>query len=151
MSSFFYPKLCSAGYNGVRRWTKKVPHLPVSCVNQNTSSLLPIPLLYIVATYIHSTKGLYLCVLCLTWFRMYPPLSLPKVDVFAHDIILIPIHLGMHWCLATIHFRQQQFQYFDSLGGGNLSCLNRLRCAAIRSWNLTETILASVASFPGPA
>ena len=77
------------------------------------------------------------------WFRMYPPLSLPKVDVFAHDIILIPIHLGMHWCLATIHFRQQQFQYFDSLGGNNLSCLNRLRCAAIRSWNLTETILAS--------
>ena len=72
MSSFFYPKLCSAGYSGVRRWTK-------------------------------------------------------KVDVFAHNIILIPIHLGMHWCLATIHFRQQQFQYFDSLGGRNLSCLNRLR------------------------
>ena len=79
---------------------------------------------------------------------MYPPspLSLPKVDVFAHNIILIPIHLGMHWCLATIHFRQQQFQYFDSLGGRNLSCLNRLRCTAIetfRSWNLAETILAS--------
>ena len=60
---------------------------------------------------------------------MYHHLPCPfsKVDVFVHNIILIPIHLGMHWCLATIHFHQQQFQYFDSLGGSNLSCLNRLR------------------------
>ena len=24
-----------------------------------------------------------------------------KVDLFAMDIVLIPIHLGMHWCLAV--------------------------------------------------
>ncbi len=24
-----------------------------------------------------------------------------KVDVFAVDYILIPVHLGMHWCLAV--------------------------------------------------
>ena len=24
-----------------------------------------------------------------------------KVDIFAHDYILIPVHLGMHWCLAV--------------------------------------------------
>ena len=24
-----------------------------------------------------------------------------KVDLFAMDIVLIPVHLGMHWCLAV--------------------------------------------------
>ena len=28
-----------------------------------------------------------------------------KVDIFAHDIILIPVHLGMHWCLAVVNFK----------------------------------------------
>ena len=24
-----------------------------------------------------------------------------RIDVFAKDYILIPVHLGMHWCLAV--------------------------------------------------
>ncbi len=24
-----------------------------------------------------------------------------KVDIFAHEILLIPVHLGVHWCLAV--------------------------------------------------
>ena len=24
-----------------------------------------------------------------------------KVDIFSYDYILIPVHLGMHWCLAV--------------------------------------------------
>lgn len=24
-----------------------------------------------------------------------------RVDIFAHDYLLIPVHLGMHWCLAV--------------------------------------------------
>ena len=27
-----------------------------------------------------------------------------KVDVFSHDIILVPVHLGVHWCLS-VQFR----------------------------------------------
>ena len=28
-----------------------------------------------------------------------------KVDLFAHDLILIPVHLGMHWCLAVVNLK----------------------------------------------
>ena len=28
-----------------------------------------------------------------------------KIDIFAHDLILIPVHLGMHWCLAVVNFK----------------------------------------------
>ena len=45
-NTFFYPKLQSTGYDGVRRWTR-------------------------------------------------------KVDIFAVKYLIIPVHLGMHWCLAV--------------------------------------------------
>lgn len=45
-NTFFFTKLKAAGYQAVKRWTK-------------------------------------------------------KVDVFSVDILLVPIHLGVHWCLAV--------------------------------------------------
>ncbi|MBN3296176.1 SENP1 protease, partial [Amia calva] len=63
-NTFFYPKLRSAGFNAVRRWTK-------------------------------------------------------KVDVFSTNILLVPVHLGVHWCLAVVDFRKKSITYFDSMGGSN--------------------------------
>ncbi|KAM4797057.1 sentrin-specific protease 1 [Rhinophrynus dorsalis] len=63
-NTFFFPKLKSAGYQAVKRWTK-------------------------------------------------------KVDIFSVDILLVPIHLGVHWCLAVIDFRKKSITYFDSMGGLN--------------------------------
>lgn len=54
--------------------------------------------------------------------------SCKKVDLFSHDLILLPVHLGMHWCLAVIDFKSCQFLYYDSLLGSNSVCLARLRC-----------------------
>ncbi|XP_065896519.1 sentrin-specific protease 1-like isoform X2 [Dysidea avara] len=71
-SSFFYSKLMSAGYSGVRRWTK-------------------------------------------------------KVDVFSKRLLLVPVHLGMHWCLAAIDFTSKQISYYDSMMGRNPTCLDGLR------------------------
>lgn len=72
-SSFFYPKLISnAGYNGVRRWTK-------------------------------------------------------KVDIFSKRLLLIPVHLGMHWCLAAVDFSNKQISYYDSFKGHNPECLQALK------------------------
>lgn len=50
-----------------------------------------------------------------------------KVDIFAYDMLLIPVHMGMHWCLAVIDFRHKKIQYYDSMGGQNDECLNALR------------------------
>lgn len=50
-----------------------------------------------------------------------------KVDLFAVDLIMIPIHLGMHWCLAAIDMRAKTITYYDSLLGDNHQCTNALR------------------------
>merc|ERR1711971_302796 len=42
------------------------------------------------------------------------------------DIILIPVHLGMHWCLATINMKRKKICYYDSMGGNNNECLDLL-------------------------
>lgn len=42
-----------------------------------------------------------------------------KVDIFSVDIILVPIHLGVHWCLSVVDLRKKSITYFDSMGGIN--------------------------------
>ncbi|XP_075212918.1 sentrin-specific protease 1-like isoform X2 [Lycorma delicatula] len=49
-----------------------------------------------------------------------------KVDVFAHDLIVVPVHLGVHWCMAIIDFRNKVVEYYDSMGHPNNKCLNAL-------------------------
>jgi len=49
-----------------------------------------------------------------------------SIDIFALDKVLVPIHLGNHWCLAVVNFRDKRFEYYDSLGGENKKCLERL-------------------------
>ncbi|XP_053147234.1 sentrin-specific protease 1 isoform X2 [Hemicordylus capensis] len=63
-NTFFFTKLKTAGYQAVKRWTK-------------------------------------------------------KVDIFSVNILLVPIHLGVHWCLAVIDFRKNTITYYDSMGGSN--------------------------------
>ena len=49
------------------------------------------------------------------------------VDLFNKELLLIPIHLETHWCLATVDFKLQQFGYYDSMKGINHMCLQLLR------------------------
>ncbi|CAJ1085184.1 sentrin-specific protease 1 [Xyrichtys novacula] len=42
-----------------------------------------------------------------------------KTDIFSKDILLVPIHLGVHWCLSVVDFRKKEVLYFDSMGGNN--------------------------------
>jgi len=40
-----------------------------------------------------------------------------QVDIFAKDLILIPINVGgMHWIAAAINMRKKRIEYFDSMG-----------------------------------
>lgn len=52
-------------------------------------------------------------------------------DMGESDMVLIPLNVGgRHWTLAVIHFRLQQFQYYDSLG----SSWNKCYYEALRSF-----------------
>lgn len=42
-----------------------------------------------------------------------------KMDIFSKDILLVPVHLGVHWCLSVVDFRKKAIMYFDSMGGSN--------------------------------
>lgn len=50
-----------------------------------------------------------------------------KVDIFEYDMVLVPVHMGMHWCLAAVDFGSKCVSYYDSLHGNNNACLRRLR------------------------
>ncbi|XP_028266776.1 sentrin-specific protease 1 [Parambassis ranga] len=49
-----------------------------------------------------------------------------KMDIFSKDILLVPIHLGVHWCLSVVDFRRKAIMYFDSMGGNNDEACNTL-------------------------
>ncbi|XP_064373218.1 sentrin-specific protease 2 isoform X2 [Dromaius novaehollandiae] len=38
------------------------------------------------------------------------------VDLFKQDLILVPIHLRVHWALVVIDVRRKSIKYFDSVG-----------------------------------
>ncbi|KYR00153.1 sentrin/SUMO-specific protease [Tieghemostelium lacteum] len=50
-----------------------------------------------------------------------------SIDIFSLDKIIIPIHLGNHWCLAAINFKAKQFEYYDSLLGTGGDCIPKLK------------------------
>uniref|UniRef100_A0A673N6T2 Sentrin-specific protease 5-like n=1 Tax=Sinocyclocheilus rhinocerous TaxID=307959 RepID=A0A673N6T2_9TELE len=66
-NSFFYDKLRTKGYDGVKRWTK-------------------------------------------------------NVDIFQKDLLLIPIHLEVHWSLISVDIKQRSITYFDSQRTLNRRC-----------------------------
>lgn len=49
-----------------------------------------------------------------------------KVDIFSFDFLLVPVHLGNHWCLAVIDFEQKKISYYDSLRGSDRGCCELL-------------------------
>lgn len=43
-----------------------------------------------------------------------------KIDVFSKDILIIPVHLNIHWCCAIVNFKLKRFEYYDSMHGRNV-------------------------------
>lgn len=50
-----------------------------------------------------------------------------KIDIFKMDKLIIPVHLGSHWCLASVNMKKKLIEYYDSLGGTNSHCRKCLR------------------------
>ncbi|XP_063877114.1 uncharacterized protein LOC135109616 isoform X5 [Scylla paramamosain] len=49
-----------------------------------------------------------------------------KVDLFSYDMLLVPIHLGMHWCMSVVDFKTKCISYYDSMLHNNEWCLESL-------------------------
>ncbi|XP_043286871.1 sentrin-specific protease 1-like [Venturia canescens] len=49
-----------------------------------------------------------------------------KVNLFEFEKVMVPIHLGHHWCLAVIDLKKKTISYYDSLGGENPQYLENL-------------------------
>ncbi|XP_045120864.1 sentrin-specific protease 1-like isoform X2 [Portunus trituberculatus] len=49
-----------------------------------------------------------------------------KVDLFSYDMLLVPIHLGMHWCMSVVDFKTKCISYYDSMLHNNQWCLESL-------------------------
>lgn len=50
-----------------------------------------------------------------------------KVDIFAQDLVIVPVHLDIHWCMSIIDFREKSIVYYDSMGSSNSKCLAALK------------------------
>lgn len=49
-----------------------------------------------------------------------------RFNIFAKELILIPVHLGMHWTMSCIDMARREIIYLDSFHAGNQSCLRNL-------------------------
>ena len=47
-------------------------------------------------------------------------------DVLQDRLLLFPIHLETHWCLASVCPGKQQIVYYDSLQGYSTTCMRNL-------------------------
>ncbi|KAJ2505176.1 SUMO1 sentrin specific peptidase 1 [Coemansia sp. RSA 2052] len=49
-----------------------------------------------------------------------------RIKLFEMDLVVVPVHLGVHWCCAVIDFRAKAVIYYDALLGDNQECLRLL-------------------------
>ena len=46
-----------------------------------------------------------------------------KMDLFSYSLVLVPIHLGLHWSLAALDMDAKSITYYDSMGVNNEAAL----------------------------
>ncbi|PIA17144.1 cysteine proteinase [Coemansia reversa NRRL 1564] len=49
-----------------------------------------------------------------------------RIKLFDQDLLIVPVHLGVHWCCAVVDFRCKSIVYYDALLGDNPKCLRLL-------------------------
>ncbi|XP_076013898.1 sentrin-specific protease 2 isoform X2 [Genypterus blacodes] len=53
------------------------------------------------------------------------------IDLFLYDLILVPLHLGVHWAMAVIDFRARTVKTYDSMGQRHDDICSLLLCYLI--------------------
>jgi sentrin-specific protease 1 len=41
-----------------------------------------------------------------------------KIDIFSLDMVIVPIHLQIHWALVVINIKERRLEYYDSMSKG---------------------------------
>ncbi|KAG8135847.1 putative Sentrin-specific protease 2 protein [Naja naja] len=78
------------------------------------------PVLYVFSTFFYSKLSSMGYNAVKRWTK--------EVDLFQHDIILVPIHIRLHWALVVIDLRRKTIKYFDSMGqNGTRICMRLLQ------------------------
>ena len=49
------------------------------------------------------------------------------VNLLNKRLLLVPVHQGTHWCLATVNLEHHEICYYDSMKGTNGTCLKLLK------------------------
>ena len=49
-----------------------------------------------------------------------------SIDLFSCSRVILPVHLGSHWCLAVVDMARKELRYYDSLRGSGERCLRLL-------------------------
>merc|ERR1712050_244919 len=50
-----------------------------------------------------------------------------KIDIFAIDYVIVPVHLGVHWTMACIDIVEHQITFYDSMGSAGRQYLEMLK------------------------
>ncbi len=53
--------------------------------------------------------------------------SFTQINLFEKEMIIIPVHLDVHWCCAVINMLDRRIEYYDSLHGNNAQVFRLLR------------------------
>merc|ERR1712062_78806 len=64
-----------------------------------------------------------------------------KVDIFSFDIILVPVHLDVHWCLAVMNLKKKSVNFYDSMGSDKKNiCIRKVRLSTrrISLWKMSK-------------
>ena len=77
-----------------------------------------------------------------------------SVDIFNFRLLIVPIHLGTHWCLATVELSTCTLSFYDSLKKENSTCLQTLKkylvnASADAKLHVTDWHLVNCTDIPG--
>ena len=72
-----------------------------------------------------------------------------KVDLFAYDIVLVPVNVGRHWALVAVDFAAGVITFYDSLGSDSeaLPEIVRMWLGAVAGWARRDRLAEDIAAF----
>uniref|UniRef100_A0A0K0D8A9 ULP_PROTEASE domain-containing protein n=1 Tax=Angiostrongylus cantonensis TaxID=6313 RepID=A0A0K0D8A9_ANGCA len=117
-----YPILTRADFSTLSdgEWVNdQIINFYLQLICQRSADLKVLPKVFALSTFFYLNVSTKCSDSIKRWTR--------NIDIFAYDLLLVPIHLEIHWCLAIVDLAQKQIDSYNSLLGGNAKCLDYLK------------------------